>query len=471
MKMKKQIQETYQTAKDYVRDLAIRTKAEVVAGAVAGAIVLGAVGHENETLRSLFQPISYSEYEQIEDKAKEEKREINHLTWHYAGTNDFTAKIAEAYNTNNFFGAIPASHRKWFSAKLEQEMDTTGRIYRRNLRDFAKIIPEHARGALKELSDLTSASQESNGLREVFGKTWDYGRTESGHWYPVQTCTSDDKGHQSCTTTMHYQCDNYHHTWEYHPEQGVIASKKLEEAKQRVPEVKHLEIEVPTKTNAWNEQVIRQGFRRTQKREPTEAEMLEASRFFKTGSQYELNIGEAIGLWKQFIGQDTKKWQDYRLTAKTDHETTGCHSTPGPIGYEFAEDIQRRLSSFITHEQNITTGIRKAITEVPVLERKVKEFFVAQNPTMGAHFPEIKKSEIKSSPRRLSKEIISGSRDLYKANIPRGNMDTSYRAGMTFLYILLGGVLGGLAGLGADALVDKYVAPKFNNFRDNTWRR
>ena len=50
-------------------------------------------------------------------------------------------------------------------------------------------------------------------------------------------------------------------------------------------------------------------------------------------------------------------------------------------------------------------------------------------------------------------------------------MDTSYRAGMTFLYILLGGVLGGLAGLGADALVDKYVAPKFNNFRDNTWRR
>ena len=102
--------------------------------------------------------------------------------------------------------------------------------------------------------------------------------------------------------------------------------------------------------------------------------MLEASRFFKTGSQYELNIGEAIGLWKQFIGQDTKKWQDYRLTAKTDHETTGCHSTPGPIGYEFAEDIQRRLSSFITHEQNITTGIRKAVTEAPVLERKVKEF-------------------------------------------------------------------------------------------------
>ncbi len=461
--MKQRIREAYQRSEDYVRGLAVHTKAEILAGIMAGAIVLGTIGHENLTLRSNFQPISYSEYEQVEDKAKREGRELNDLTWFYAGINDFTAKIAEAYNWNSIWGVVPEFHRDWFSAKLEQSMDTTGRIYRRNIRDFAKIIPKHARGALAELSDLTTASQESNDLREAFSRTWKYDFDEDGHTEYYDVCSTDDEGHESCHTESRYVCDNYHHTWTWHPGEGIVASQKLVIAKKRVPEIKRLEIEVPNSTNAWNEQVIRQSFRRMKKRDPTEAEMLEASRFYKTGSQYELNIGEARSLWSQFTGQDTKTWQKYLSTAKTTSETTGCHSTPGPIEYEFAQDIQGRFSSLIDHEQNITTGIRKAIIEVPKLEQKIKEFFVVQNPTKGAHFPEIKRSEIKSSPRKLSREVISGSRDLYRANIPKGNPDTSYRFGVLSLYILFGGVLGGLAGLGVDALVDKYVAPKFRS--------
>lgn len=471
--MKQELRAVYTRAKEYVTDLVIHTKAEVVAGAVAGAILLGSVGHTNETLRSNFQPISYSEYEQMEDKAIKEGREMNELTWHYAGVNDFTAKIAEAYNTNNFFGAIPASHRGWFSIKLEQEMDTTGRIYRRNLRDFAKIIPKHARGALRELDDLTAASQEGDDLRQAFNETWGYNRRESGHYEPQpDNCTTDDKGHQSCTPVPpRYVCDNYYHTWTWNPSKGIVASRKLSLAKQRVPEIKHLKIEVPTKTNAWNEQVIRQSFRHMKRGDPTEAEMLEAARFFKTGSQYELNIGDAIVLWNQFTGPDREKWQDYLSTAKTTYERTGCHSTPGPIEFEFAQDIQGRLGAFVKHEQNITTGIKRAIVEVPSLERKVKGFFVKQNPTMNAHFSEVDKTKIKKSAGRLSREIISESKSLYRDNIPKGNEDTHYRFGVLLAYTLLGSLLGGLAGVGVDKLVEKHVVPKMRDLRGDSWRR
>lgn len=465
--MIEKIRETYGRVKEYVRDLAVHTKLEIGAGAVAGAIVLGSIGHVNETQRSNFQPISFSEYEQIEDKAKNEGHDLNNLTWFYVGVNDFSSKIAEAYNWNSIKGVVPEFHRDQFATKLEQAMDTTLRIYRRNIRDFAKVIPSHARGALKDLEDLTSASRESNDIKESFDKTWRYHHTETGHWYPVTTCHSTGKT-TSCSTTMHYQCDNYHHTWAYSSADGIKSSQKLSLAKQKVPQIKHLKIETPDKTNAWNEQVIRQSFKRANGRNPTEAEMLEASRFYKTGSQYEKNIGDAINSWSDLTNGDAAKWRSHLATAKTSRKTTGCHSTNGPIEYEFAQEMQGKLSEVMEHEQNITTGMKRVITDVPKLEQKIKEFFVLQHPTMWAHFPELDTEKLKGSPRKLSKEIISGARNLYGLNIPNGNTDTSYRFWVPFLYVLGGAVLGGLAGLGADALVERHVAPRF---RSNFSRR
>jgi hypothetical protein len=483
MGFRQRISEAYNTTKDYVRDLAVRTKVEIVAGALAGAIALGTLGHVNETRRSLFQPISYSEYEQIEDRARAQNqiseygqigdsaraqgRRMNELTWFYVGVNDFSAKIMEAYNWNSIWGIIPEFHRDWFSKKLEQEMDTTGKTYRRNIRDFARIIPEHGRGALRELSDLTSASQESNNLRELFGQTWNYGHTESGHWEYHEVCTTDSDNHESCTTESEYVCDSYHHTWTYHPTEGIRSSRALVTAKQRVPEIQRLQIETAKHTKAWNEQVIKQSFRHMDDREPTDAEMLQASQHYKTGSQYEINIDPARNLWNSFINQDIRTWQSYLSTAQTTHRTTGCHSTEGPREYEFAQDIQRRLSQFIQHEQNITTGIQHAISNVPSLEQKIKVFFVRQNPQMRGHFPELRDNEIMGSSSRLSRQVISGARTLYRENIPNGNPDTSYRFWLTLLYAIGGSILGGLAGLGADALVDKYIAPKFNRYRSD----
>ena len=453
------IKENYTRVKNYIKDLAVHTQIEVAAGAVAGAIVLGSLSHAYETKRSLYQPISFSEYEQLEDSAHAQNRNLNELTWFYVGANDFTAKVMEAHNYNSLWGIIPEFHRDWFSEKLEQEMDTTGRRYRRNLRDFAREIPQHARGALRELSDLTSASQEGNNLRTLFGQTWNYDYTESGHWEEDETCTTDDKGHESCTTTLRYVCDNYHHTWTYNPSQGVRASQALIQSGQRVPNIQRLQIETPTHTNAWNEQVIRQSFRKMHNREPTQDEMLQASQLFKTGSQYEIHIDSARSLWSQFIGSDSRIWRNYLSTARTTHKTTGCYSTSGPREYEFAEDLQRRFGSFIEHEQSITRGMGDAISGVPELEHKIKLFFVRQNPTMRVHYPELTDEEIRNShsPRRLSREVISEARNLYRQNIPKGNIDTGYRPGMVALFSLLGGILGGLAGLGTDTLLDKYV--------------
>ncbi|MBS3086202.1 hypothetical protein J4422_00700 [Candidatus Pacearchaeota archaeon] len=453
--MLQKIREVYEKSRDYVKELAFHTKAEIAVGAVAGAIALGAFGHAKETYRAAFQPISFSEYEQVEDNARNTGREINDLTWFYVGVNDFTSKIAEAYNWNSVWSSLPNLHRRHFAFKLDEAMDTTGRLYRRNIRDFAKIIPKHGRGALKELSDLVSASQESNNLRENVRQTWNYDYDEQGHWYTTESCTTDSQGNTSCTTTWHYQCDYYHHTWTHHPKEGAKTSQELTKAKEKVPGIKRLKIETPGRTEAWNEQVIRESFKKLHKREPTEQEMLQAAQFYKTGSQYELNIDEARSLWTQITNQDSQQWQRYLSTAKTTRKTTGCHSTSGPAEYEFAQEVQGRLGDFIEHEQNITNGMKDAIYNIPKIENKIKIFFLRQNPTMTAHYPEIKEDEIKGSKSKLARQVISDSRKLYQENIPNGNPDTSYRLWLPFLFSLLGGTLGGLAGWGADALIDR----------------
>ena len=121
--MPEKIREIYHRTRNYIKDLAVRTKAEIITGALIGTIVLGSFGHINEVRRSLFQPISYSEYEQIEDSARIQGRTLNDLTQFYFGINDYSAKVMEAYNWNSIQSIIPEFHRDWFSKKLEQEME------------------------------------------------------------------------------------------------------------------------------------------------------------------------------------------------------------------------------------------------------------------------------------------------------------------------------------------------------------
>lgn len=234
----------------------------------------------------------------------------------------------------------------------------------------------------------------------------------------------------------------------------------LIETRERVPDIQRLQIEVPLSTEAWNEQVIRQGFRREHGRNPTEEEILQTAQTYKTGSQYELNIDLARGLWHRIINGDAQAWSRYVTTARTTSKTTGCHGTEGPVEYEFARLMQRRLQRFIEHEQSITRGMHSAIRNVPDLEHRIKVFIIRKNKPLRGHFPELSDEEITGSPHRLAREIIRDSRILYNDNIPKGNEDTSYCIWKVLLYGLAGGFLGGLAGFGVDALVDKKLGRK-----------
>jgi hypothetical protein len=455
-----------------VKDLSVRTKIEIgfFSALLGASSCMG--GHIGEVARSQFQPLSFSEYEEIEDREIAGGPVMNGLTWYYAGTNDLVNKPFEAHNVTGPVAAYPPLRRAWRAQRLDQAMDTTQRTHRRNIVDFARLVPKAGRKALVELTDLRTASQLSNDMRAHFEGSWQYSRREKGHMQPYTVCTSNGKS-TSCTVHFRYVCDNYFHTWTYNPAHGRRAAQLIDKAGTEVPAIAHLPILTSPKTEAWNEQRIRESFKREFDRDPTREEMIQRAQYFKSGSQYEQNIDPARGLWVQITNGDAATWQRMHTTARTvADKKTGCHSVPGPDEYEFAQQMQGRLSTFIQHEQNITQPIVQTIAAAPKLERTIKEFILAQEPTWAAHYTDINPDSIRQSASKLEGEVIKQARAIYAANIPGGNPTTEYRLWVPFVWLLGGALVGAGIGFGVDAAVEKYVAPgyrKANGWTRNHW--
>jgi hypothetical protein len=434
----------------WFREQVRRTKIEVVLVAALFAIIGGFWWHVHETRRSAFQPVSFSEYETLEDAGES----LNNITWYYVSVNDFTAKIVEAYNWESVWSGIRWLHNDWFANKLDQATDSLQKIYRRNLRDFAALIPKYGTATLRDLTDLTTASSLSMVTAQQVDQSWRYSRSKSGHYKTVTTCTGSGKA-MSCTTHLEYVCDYYHHTWTYSPASALSAARTLENGGKQVPSIQHLLIAEPTATNAWNEQVIRQSWRRSHKgQEPTEMQMLMVARFYKTGSQYEQRIDRIRSTWLHLIGSDARTWRRNLATSRTTKKTTGCHSTSGPAEYEFAQAMDTRLQFVIANEQAITAPIRSAIMNARRILRRIGEFILKQSPPKLAHFTDIDPDKIKGSTSSASRDVIKMARNMYIENIPRGNTDTRYRIGLVLLVALLAGAVGAGAGVGVDYLID-----------------
>lgn len=427
------------------------TKIEIVIGAVLFAIIGGFLCHVHETRRSAFQPVSFSEYETLEDAGEP----LNNITWYYVSVNDFTAKIVEAYNWESVWSGISWLHNEWFANKLDQATDSVLKIHRRNIRDFATLIPKYGTATLRDLTDLTTASSLSTKAEQQVDQSWHYGRTESGHFIPVTTCTTTGK-ETSCTTTEVYVCDNYYHTWTYTPAPALAAAITLENNGKQVPSIQHLPIAEPTQTSAWNEQVIRQSWRRSHKgQEPTAAQMLAVARFYKTGSQYEQRIDQIRGTWSRLIGSDAITWRHNLATSRTMKKTTGCHATLGPAEYEFAQAVDQRLKFVIDNEQAITSPMRSTILDAHRILQRIGEFVLKQSPPKRSHFSNINPDAIKGSTSSASRDVIRMARNMYIQNIPQGNTDTRYRLGLVFMVAFVAAAAGAGVGAGVDALLER----------------
>jgi hypothetical protein len=242
-------------------------------------------------------------------------------------------------------------------------------------------------------------------------------------------------------------------------------AQHLTKNSKEIPAIALIALPKPTRTQAWNEQRIRESFRRDSGRDPTEQEMLGKAALFVDGSGYAQHIGPLRSGWDELVGPRTSAWNAQYRTAETTRKTTGCNGATGPAEYEFVEDLKGDLDAIVRHERAIVAPIRELERWAPEQLRRDKEFILKAIPTWQAHFPEVDATTIRGSVAKHEARAIDEPRRMYRELFPGGNPTTEYRYAIPLLAGLLGALGGAAAGAGADYLGDQMYRRR-KSFRD-----
>ncbi|MDR2540768.1 MAG: hypothetical protein LBD11_03090 [Candidatus Peribacteria bacterium] len=133
----------------------------------------------------------------------------------------------------------------------------------------------------------------------------------------------------------------------------------------------------------------------------------------------------------------SEQWNIAKKTAKSTHYKTYSHYDSGPkefqvaeTTYELGKDIEKSINEMLN-------AIQLTQDKVPLLNQKIQEFI---NKGYVHHATSEKEA------KALGKEILSITKEIYKANFKQGVNVERFRWGMIFLFALIGGIIG--AGFG-----------------------
>ena len=209
------------------KDTLKKTSIEVILLASLGGFIGGISSYNHEDDKDKVVPLSFSEVEQIEIDARQMGVSVPPMTRYLAYTNDLSMKVFECWNTSHekiIFG----NNTRTFANELEMRIDPTFKIYKYEIADFTKTLPNYADSALESIKPLLSTRESLPEIINEFKKSYDHEHEEHGHYEPRITFTSDGKGNIQTHVHLEYVYDYTIHWFNYFKEHGNLASKKLD---------------------------------------------------------------------------------------------------------------------------------------------------------------------------------------------------------------------------------------------------
>lgn len=437
--LKQKFAEVATRAKEQSLHLIYTTPIEIAIGAVFVGALAGGGNYWVQSGDEGKIPIAFSEVGKTIRGLEREGQPVPPLTKFYATTSDYTMQVFEANNTAFERGGSNST----FGAELDYRMDRALRVHKQ-IPEYAKEIPGAAAAALDSVDKLVKAAQELPPVIAAFEATWDEHHrdvTKTRRWTEKE-CDSENKNCRDVEKSEEVY-DYTVHTYTYHADQAAVAAKLLGAFLERHPDLQVNErLILSTKTDPENEYAIEKSMKELFKGKiPTQAQALEMANKWATGSNL-YTLQPSINANHGGMRSIAPQWQAAMRTARSQQYNTNSHSDSGPAEFRTANNARDYASATHTDASRVVNGIRMAGNSAKTLEAQVKEYVgITQDYKPG-------------NANKKRGEVMQTARAIYQNNFAGGLDVQPFKWLEVMIYAGLGLLGGGLAGAGADKLIN-----------------
>jgi len=435
----------------------------ILAGVLGITVSLGMgyKSYEYERLRESKIPLAFSEIHQIEQDAINQGRvvgegtEQTHLieyepqgmprTYYLAGLNDLTMKIFECSNTAH---SQEGNFYKQFAQELKLRFDSENKKHHYELVDLFEIVPQSAQKVNTQIAHFIEIEKALPGIIQSFDSAWTEKHNDNYHTeiYWSTEFYTDSKGISHTRPVMRTRSvyDDTDHSYWYYKEEGEKASTSLDSLINNFPNIYISErIILSPIVNEEGEKAVRES-RKLNKddKELTQEEIKNFVNTWYTGSTLIINELKAYPLWSNLTGF-SQEWREAKNTAHDDFYKTYHHSDEGPKEYQVSKKSRNECNNLRDVLGNAIESVQFTQRNLPELQKNIFEF--------------IESAEKNEDYKRLGKEVLAKTRELYEKNFEEGFNVDRFRAGMIFLWSLLGLVGGAGIGAGAGVVLEKRI--------------
>lgn len=426
-----------------VVDMLRETSVEVFLCAALGAAAMTGIVYNHEQERAAIIPLSFSNIE-VAKRASQEQ--LGPLTNYLTTANDAVMDVFEAWNLSR---RGEGDQLRKFAFELELKTDPAFRIGPSNLSDRLGALPKKADAALAELEGFsyfrTKLGEVNANIRAAWGESHvDYYRPE-----PRVYTEFDANGNAHTVVRIEQVYDHTVHTYIFNRAAGESASAGLEALVSRREALRVKEKLAPvSRTSPESEYAAEKSRENEGAGRLSRAELLEIANKWRTGSTLAVNLPEVQDELEALITA-AGKWKVDKNSAKGTSYITYSHFDRGPKEYQTARSALMHGRQLEARTAEIVEGVAYARANAPALANNISRLIAV---------------ELDNRPGdagKLSGEIISMSRDIYKLNFKGGFDVERMRWGIVALAFAAGAFGGGAVGWGVDVLAGRtgiYIA-------------
>lgn len=431
-------EQSKKAARSFVK-LVYDTPIEIAIGAVLfGATTLN-VSYTNYKYSPTKIHVSFSELGRTIDSLERIGQKIGPLTGFYSKNNDLAMKSFEAEDkTTSHNGMIQG-----YAYELEKHIDPTLRIHK-TLAECAKEVVDYADAALNgPLKPMSDAARDLPAITQELSETWNYHHHDVTHervYYTTEYYT-DSKGKSRSRPKRNTETiyDYTIHTFTYDKEHGQRAAKLAQAFATKYPNLDVSEkLILATRTEAENEEIIRNSREEYRYKYPTQEEYLKMTNNWATGSNFTKNmpiIKENIADLNNRFGE----WQTQVNTAKSDRYNNRTRIDSGPQEYQTVQAAITTSTNLKASIDDIVSGVEYSRANALVFTKTAEEFVNA-----ALHYGP---GDIDD----LYEKTKEGAHEFYERNCAYGYSTRKGDGMKIFGWTLLATALGAGVGAGANA--------------------